>query len=84
MYRYDEFDHAFVHRVQEAHGEKDQIGRDREFATLDRLHLLVEAHAFQLLDLAVAENPVRAGLVLKSSDWPYQGELKVLEWHDRR
>ena len=31
----------------------------------------------------IAQNPVRKGLVLKSNDWPFQGELKVLEWHDR-
>jgi len=28
----------------------------------------------------VLENPVRAGLVSKSEDWPFQGELNVLEW----
>jgi putative transposase len=28
----------------------------------------------------VRENPVRAGLVTKSDDWPYQGELNVLDW----
>jgi putative transposase len=28
----------------------------------------------------VAQNPVRAGLVTKSEDWPYQGELNVLRW----
>jgi len=28
----------------------------------------------------VLENPVRAGLVKHSEDWPYQGELNVLEW----
>jgi putative transposase len=27
------------------------------------------------------ENPVRAGLVNHSDDWPYQGELNVLEWY---
>ena len=30
----------------------------------------------------VLENPVRAGLVNKSEDWPYQGELNLLPWHD--
>ena len=28
----------------------------------------------------VVENPVRAGLVARSQDWPYQGELNVLRW----
>ena len=30
----------------------------------------------------VWQNPVRHGLVAKSEDWSYQGELNVLEWHD--
>jgi REP element-mobilizing transposase RayT len=28
----------------------------------------------------VFENPVRAHLVKKSEDWPYQGELNLLDW----
>jgi putative transposase len=28
----------------------------------------------------VVENPVRARLVEKPEDWPYQGELNVLRW----
>ncbi len=28
----------------------------------------------------VLENPIRAGLVKQSADWPYQGEINVLEW----
>jgi putative transposase len=28
----------------------------------------------------VVENPVRAELVAKPEDWPYQGELNVLPW----
>jgi putative transposase len=28
----------------------------------------------------VAQNPVRAGLVGRAEDWPFQGELNVLEW----
>ena len=28
----------------------------------------------------VRENPVRAGLVERFQDWPYQGELNVLHW----
>ena len=28
----------------------------------------------------VLENPVRAGLVTMSEDWPFHGELNILEW----
>ena len=28
----------------------------------------------------IVNNPVRAGLVTKPEDWPYQGELNVLPW----
>jgi len=28
----------------------------------------------------VLQNPVRTGLVTRSQDWPYQGELNVLKW----
>jgi putative transposase len=31
----------------------------------------------------VVNNPVRYGYVRRTEDWPYQGELNVLEWHDR-
>ena len=31
----------------------------------------------------VRNNPVRKGLVANADDWPYQGELNVLEWHER-
>jgi hypothetical protein len=31
----------------------------------------------------VSNNPVRHGYVRRAEDWPYQGELNVLEWHDR-
>ncbi len=30
----------------------------------------------------VRRNPVRAGLCRRPEDWPYQGELNVLEWRD--
>jgi len=30
----------------------------------------------------VRNNPVRAGLVAEADDWPYQGELNTLFWHD--
>jgi REP element-mobilizing transposase RayT len=32
--------------------------------------------------LYVWYNPVRAGLVARPEDWPYQGELNILPWHD--
>lgn len=31
----------------------------------------------------VRNNPVRHGYVKRAEDWPYQGELNVLHWHDR-
>ncbi len=31
----------------------------------------------------VWRNPVRKGLVLCPGDWPYAGELNVLDWHER-
>jgi REP-associated tyrosine transposase len=31
----------------------------------------------------VSNNPVRHGNVHRAADWAYQGELNVLEWHDR-
>jgi putative transposase len=31
----------------------------------------------------VRNNPVRKGLVAAADDWPYQGELNVLVWHER-
>ena len=30
----------------------------------------------------VRENPVRAGLVTKTEDWAFQGELNPLRWHE--
>jgi putative transposase len=30
----------------------------------------------------VVQNPVRAGLVTCPEDWPYQGEINALAWHD--
>ncbi len=30
----------------------------------------------------VRNNPVRAGLVARAEDWPYQGELNSLPWHE--
>jgi len=31
----------------------------------------------------VRQNPVRANLVKMPDEWPYQGELNVLSWHDQ-
>jgi REP-associated tyrosine transposase len=28
------------------------------------------------------ENPVKAGLVRRWNDWPYQGEMNSLQWHE--
>ncbi|HET7626478.1 MAG TPA: hypothetical protein VFM25_14575 [Verrucomicrobiae bacterium] len=28
------------------------------------------------------ENPVKAGLATRWQNWPYQGELNVLQWHE--
>ena len=30
----------------------------------------------------VRNNPVRKGLVTNADDWPYQGRMNVLEWHE--
>jgi hypothetical protein len=30
----------------------------------------------------VMANPVRHGYVARAEDWPFQGELNVLNWHD--
>jgi hypothetical protein len=30
----------------------------------------------------VRNNAVRHGLVARAEDWPYQGELNILPWHD--
>jgi len=32
----------------------------------------------------VRNNPVRKGLVAYADDWPYQGQMNGLEWHERR
>ena len=33
--------------------------------------------------LYVRDNPVRKGIVERAECWPYQGDLNVLNWHDR-
>ena len=31
----------------------------------------------------VRNNPVRKGLVANADDWPYQGRMNIIEWHER-
>ena len=31
----------------------------------------------------VRNNPVRKGLVANADDWPYQGRMNILEWHEK-
>ncbi len=45
--------HAFQHRMNEAHGEQNKIGAQFEFAAGDRLKIFIGAHAMQLFDRAV-------------------------------
>ena len=28
------------------------------------------------------ENPIKSGMVKRPEDWPYQGEMNVLQWHE--
>jgi REP-associated tyrosine transposase len=42
-------------------------------------HLLRSSESYQQKWLYVRDNPVRAGLVSRSEDWPYQGEINPLE-----
>lgn len=30
----------------------------------------------------VRQNGVRHGLATAANEWPYQGELNILQWHD--
>jgi REP element-mobilizing transposase RayT len=43
---------------------------------------LRNGESYQQKWLYLWENPIKAGLVAKPEDWPYQGELNVLPWHD--
>ena len=43
-------------------------------------HLLRHAESYRQKWEYVAQNPVRAGLVARAEDWPYQGEIMRLEW----
>jgi REP-associated tyrosine transposase len=46
-------------------------------------HLLRSGESYSQKWAYVRENPVRAGLVAKSEDWPYLGEIFELEYHAR-
>ncbi len=41
-------------------------------------HVLRSSESYEQKWLYVKDNPVRAGLVLRSEDWPYQGEIHRL------
>jgi putative transposase len=43
---------------------------------------LRSAESYQQKWAYVPENPLRAGLVRKIEDWPWQGELNQLLWHE--
>ena len=43
-------------------------------------HLLRSDESYAQKWNYVRENPVRAGLVARPEDWPYQGELNILRW----
>ncbi len=42
-------------------------------------HVLRSSESYEKKWLYVRENPVRAGLVPRTEDWPYQGEIHRLE-----
>lgn len=42
-------------------------------------HLMRSAESYSEKWLYVRENPVRAGLVSRVEDWPYQGEITVID-----
>ncbi len=43
-------------------------------------HLLRSGESYEEKWEYVRANPVRAGLVVTPDEWPFQGELNVLEW----
>jgi REP element-mobilizing transposase RayT len=43
-------------------------------------HVLRSEESYEVKWQYVLENPVRAGLVAKPEDWPYQGEIHKLRW----
>jgi len=42
-------------------------------------HLLRNEDSYALKWDYVRENPVRAGLALRSEDWPHQGEISIID-----
>ncbi len=42
-------------------------------------HLLRRSESYAQKSTYVRENPVRAGLAVRSEDWPYAGEIEMLE-----
>ena len=56
----ERLDHALVHRMHEAHRQQHEIGLDLELGAGDRLELVVDAHAVQLLHRAVLAGKFRA------------------------
>jgi REP element-mobilizing transposase RayT len=43
-------------------------------------HLLRHSESYEEKWEYVRQNPVRAGLVERAENWPYQGEIALLEW----
>ena len=43
-------------------------------------HVLRSSESYEQKWLYVRDNPVRAGLVSKWEEWPYQGEIQPLQW----
>jgi putative transposase len=46
-------------------------------------HQLRNGDSYDVKWLYVRNNPVRHGLVENADDWPFEGELNHLAWHDR-
>jgi putative transposase len=43
---------------------------------------LRSGESYQQKWLYLWENPIKEGLVQRPEDWPFQGEVNVLEWHE--
>ena len=46
-------------------------------------HQLRNGDSYDVKWLYVRNNPVRHGLVKNADDWPFQGKVNDLAWHDR-
>jgi hypothetical protein len=53
------------------------LGRDRQAGFFD--HILRSDESYSEKWNYVRDNPVRAGLVETADDWPYQGEIVVID-----